>query len=353
MWKFVKKHKGKIALVGIVTSGIYLAHKLAEKKYLEWQEAETKKLLDKVRRQHHFESTQKAGDVTLKTALFPYLRQIINGEILNSSMLVSQIKSTNDKELKVKLWDDLKLMVFDRCSLLVVAGTLLNVILRVQLNIVAGYVYQQTVVKVQQNNNKKFQLNGHLQEKYLSLGQKFVKKGIGSICKDLNLPEIVGDLSLKQKLSLSDLDGLFGQIEMVISDKYGGKNADILQCLQEDFDWSDLNGEEQRVFKLLLADTLEVLDSPDVPQVIRECCHQGFNVLIDQVAEFYSNFEQQEQFTHPGQLEGVHVAKLVPFLDALVGREEGQLDPLMTLMCSNVSLQKFSANVYESFCQDK
>ena len=39
-------------------------HKLAEAKYREWKEQESKEMMEKVRQQHHFESTWRTGLAT-------------------------------------------------------------------------------------------------------------------------------------------------------------------------------------------------------------------------------------------------------------------------------------------------
>ena len=42
----------------------FQVHKLAEAKYREWKEQESKEMMEKVRQQHHFESTWRTGLAT-------------------------------------------------------------------------------------------------------------------------------------------------------------------------------------------------------------------------------------------------------------------------------------------------
>ena len=45
-------------------------HKLAEAKYREWKEKESKEMMEKVPQQHHFESTWRTGERTVRVNLF-------------------------------------------------------------------------------------------------------------------------------------------------------------------------------------------------------------------------------------------------------------------------------------------
>ncbi len=47
------------------TALIEQVHKLAESKYREWKEKEAKDMLEKVRQQHHFESTWRTGSIEI------------------------------------------------------------------------------------------------------------------------------------------------------------------------------------------------------------------------------------------------------------------------------------------------
>ena len=66
-----------------------------------------------------------------------------------------------------------------RCLVLVMGGVYLGVMLRVQLNILAGYLYHQEDSAAQQpNNNIKFgKISQQIQEKFLSINNHFVQHG--------------------------------------------------------------------------------------------------------------------------------------------------------------------------------
>ena len=83
MWSFVKKHRNKFAFVGLIgaagAGSAYLLNKYVESKIAEQREKETQHMLEQVRHQHHFESTKRIAENTLKSALNPALKQVICG----------------------------------------------------------------------------------------------------------------------------------------------------------------------------------------------------------------------------------------------------------------------------------
>ena len=66
-----------------------------------------------------------------------------------------------------------------RCLVLVIGGVYLCVMLRIQLNILAGFLYHhQENVSLQPNNNIKYgTISQQIQEKFLSINNHFVQHG--------------------------------------------------------------------------------------------------------------------------------------------------------------------------------
>ena len=66
-----------------------------------------------------------------------------------------------------------------RCLVLVIGGVYLCVMLRIQLNILAGFLYHhQENASLQPNNNIKYgTISQQIQEKFLSINNHFVQHG--------------------------------------------------------------------------------------------------------------------------------------------------------------------------------
>lgn len=177
MFQFLKKHKNKVAFLGLTTAagagGLYLVNKYVEKKFAERQKAETEQMLEQIRRQHHFENTQRTADTTLKSALLPALKETIAQSLSTETILTELRNSAISAEKKQQLWEELKVLSFAKCVTLVICGTLLKFLVKIQLNILAGYNYQATVhsgqIAFQKFQNYHFWLFFEFQnQKYLS-----------------------------------------------------------------------------------------------------------------------------------------------------------------------------------------
>ena len=165
---WVKRHRRKLVISGAVIGGLYLVGKVAERQMAKMQvrllsclltfkeinlsktgncficqEEETRRILEAARKQNHFTSTENTAHRTL-AALFPALRQVI-GERLDTDTITNILRQRPPTEDKVQFWTELKVIAVSRCVVLVLSGVYLCIMLRVQLNILAGYLYDQQI----------------------------------------------------------------------------------------------------------------------------------------------------------------------------------------------------------------
>ena len=165
---WVKRHRRKLVISGAVIGGLYLVGKVAERQMAKMQvrlqtcslnfkeinfskpgncficqEEETRRILEAARKQNHFTSTENTAHRTL-AALFPALRQVI-GEKLDTDTITNILRQRPPTEDKIQFWTELKVISVSRCVVLVLSGVYLCIMLRVQLNILAGYLYDQQI----------------------------------------------------------------------------------------------------------------------------------------------------------------------------------------------------------------
>ncbi|KAB1275372.1 Peroxisomal biogenesis factor 3 [Camelus dromedarius] len=146
-WNFLKRHKKKCIFLGTVLGdiggyrqlevGIYILGKYGQKKIREIQEREAAEYIAQARRQYHFESNQRTCNMTVLSML-PTLREALMQQ-LNSESLTALLKSRPSNKLEI--WEDLKIISFTRSIVAVYSTCMLVVLLRVQLNIIGGYIY--------------------------------------------------------------------------------------------------------------------------------------------------------------------------------------------------------------------
>ena len=73
---FLAKHQRKFFLAGVVVGSGIIIKKYAEKKIMEWQESEVNSILERTRKQQHFENTEKTCNLTI-TSVVPKLQNAL------------------------------------------------------------------------------------------------------------------------------------------------------------------------------------------------------------------------------------------------------------------------------------
>lgn len=81
---FIARHHRKFIVSGVVIGGAFILKKYAEKKIVEWQEKEMNSILERSRKQQHFESTEKTCNLTI-TSVVPKLQNSISN-VVNSNV---------------------------------------------------------------------------------------------------------------------------------------------------------------------------------------------------------------------------------------------------------------------------
>lgn len=173
---FLYRHKNKLIATGaIITGSIFLA-KYGQKKIKEWQERETREFLERARKQQHFESTERTCNQTIHS-LMPTLLESLQ-KSLDTEVYIMELK--NGTMDKVQTWGKLKIMVFTRLSTLVYSSAMLTVMLRIQLNLIGGYLYKNTQI-----------VDSNLQQNYLSLCHSLLQNGVRKLSILINEQVII------------------------------------------------------------------------------------------------------------------------------------------------------------------
>ena len=142
---FFKRHKNKFIGLGVASAigagGLYLLNKYVESQIEQRREIETQQKLKQIQRQKQFEKTREIGLKTLNNALLPAVKAVID-EIFETEGILEKLRSDPNN---TQLWHDLKLCSFAKNCGQVIGGALVAVLIKIQLQILAGF-------KVQNNN---------------------------------------------------------------------------------------------------------------------------------------------------------------------------------------------------------
>ncbi|NXM98962.1 PEX3 factor, partial [Sylvia borin] len=353
---------------GYFSVGVYLLGKYGQKKIREIQEREAAEYIAQARRQYHFESNQRTCNMTgfvvpfflLITVLsmLPTLRDALMHQ-LNSESLTSLLK--NRPANKLEIWEDLKIISFTRSIVAVYSTCMLVVLLRVQLNIIGGYIYL---------DNAALGKNGttplappEVQQQYLSSIQHLLGDGLTELITIVKqaVHKVFGSISLKQTLSLLDLEQKLKDIREVVEHKDSDQIASyspLCHYLMPDEEnplASQACGLTERDIATikLLNETRDMLESPDFSTVLSTCLNRGFSRLLDNMAEFFRPTEKDlSQNSSVNSLSSVSLplAKIIPIINGQIHSVCSETPSHFVqdlLMMEQV--KDFAANVYEAF----
>ncbi|XP_064604936.1 peroxisomal biogenesis factor 3-like [Liolophura sinensis] len=364
LWNFFKRHRRKILYSGVLIGGTYLTFQYFKKKLHEFQEKEAAECIDLARRQHHFDSNQRTCNMTVLSML-PNLR-----ESLRRSMDTEKIKASIESQTgnKLDLWEELKVMSFSRSITAAYSSSILVVLLRVQLNIMGGYLYLDNFLhRVDQvESDVRVLIPSITQEKYLSLIQFFITKGVDELSMAVHaaVKSTVGSVSLKEKLSLGDVQNYLEKIRMklecgVVQGSSTIPTSPLCHFMLPPEQVQDFSADslpEEVVYEELLAQTRDMIDSEDFHSVLQVCVNKAFARFMDFLMEGYRAFLS----TVTGEASGsksihdnkVPLAKLIPVVNGIMVRLCGDSpNPFIQELLVMEPLRDLAANVYEAFSQ--
>ncbi|XP_040206506.1 peroxisomal biogenesis factor 3 [Rana temporaria] len=361
VWNFLKRHKKKFLFFGAFAGGVYILGKYAQKKIREIQEREAAEYIAQARRQYHFESNQRTCNMTVLSML-PALKEALMQQ-LNSESLTSLLKSRPTN--KIEIWEDLKVMSFTRSIGAVYSTCMLVVLLRVQLNIIGGYIYLDNSSGGKPCNG--LQASPEVQQQYLSSIQHLLGDGLTELITIVKqaVQKVLGSLSLKHSLSLMDLEQHIKEIRRLVEEygetptvKASQSKSMLCQFMMADEE-NPLTAQacgltEKDVITIrLLNETRDMLESQDFSTVLNSCLSRGFGRLLDSIAEFFRpNDQELTQHSPADSLSTISLplAKVIPIVN-------GQIHSICSEMPNHFvqelllmeQVKDFAANVYEAF----
>lgn len=365
---FLHRHRRKFFVTGAVFGSLYLLMSYAQKKLREWQEKEAKKFFEMTRKKQHFESTERTCNQTI-LSLSKIVSESILG-ILNTEEIVQKLK--DNPENKLLLWEQMKVMIFTRICVLAYALSILQVTLRVQLNIVGGYLYRDSV------DEQGPQISSELQAKYLSLCHHFVGQGVEDLVKQIEkaVKRVVEPISLKKKITLQEVEQMFWSIQTILctDTSDGDPVKKMVHYLVQHTEITDGK------LDTLVKETMDVLESDEVSSVTMSSVTRCFSTVVDEVANLFAakfvptnknHLEVAEDhvitngalklgasrdFVDVNKVE-IHFVKLLPAINELITKNTSKgksniPDMLTQQLTLNDKMKLLGANIYEVFSNE-
>jgi len=350
---WLRRNRRRLAVGGGVLGGLYIVGRLAERQLVKAREAETALLVERTRKANQFSATESTCRHTLASLMPTLLTQV--RENLNTEAVTDLLRSKPGPEEKLKLWERLKVLAISQCLAVIVGSAFLAVMLRTQLNVLAGALYQQEM-----STSSSVRMSPGLQQAFLNSSHHFVTAGLARVCQNLESC-VMSNLSLPltARLTLSELEAHLTQLFETVRGDQSGIFSDPAPCFISQEEESTLSAQEREKLAQLLADSLDVLESEDTLELLVAVCRQGLAHLLDRVADHYSvsplpyskasnstESDSDSGFVSPASV-ALPLARLLPILTVVLEEEGGE--PWLHHLQESPSLQRQAANVYETF----
>lgn len=274
---FLNRHRRKFIIGGLVIGGFILVTRYSQRKVREWREDEVRDLLRRTRRSQHFESTERSCNQTILN-LAACLRSSVT-KALNTESVVDRLR--NGCQDKLATWEELKILAISRSAVIIYSNTMLVATLRVQLNLMGGRMF-----KYSQNPQDGASLDEEVQHEYLTLCSYLMEEGIEKLSRFIRekVEEITASISLKDKLTLRDLEQIYWSVMSSVSADF---TRDPVKNITSYMLPANFDRDKKPALARMIDETLDLLESDEVRNLIQSTIRSGFVLLIDHVSEYF------------------------------------------------------------------
>ncbi|KAG0599112.1 hypothetical protein M758_12G128800 [Ceratodon purpureus] len=273
--------------------------------------------------QSHFESIQRISDSTTLPSVLPHLKASLFSKVDLSGLTDKLILGKEDPQLlsqrdKLQLWQELKTLSFARTVCAMSAVSLLDIFIRIQLNILGRHVYFDTARDMLQSEGSHVPLSMSVQQKFIAFAGYLHHKGLAPLVADVyKAVEIVlRGKQLKEPYTIDDLRDVFMRIRATLDSKRSAWVQYVLpsdNILPEDLaatssaaDESSLVSEmthhDSEVLDQLMNETRAVMASNEFHEVLAVCLDAMLDGVMEELYAIYRGASDN----------GIPLAKLLP-----------------------------------------
>ncbi|XP_011506309.1 PREDICTED: peroxisomal biogenesis factor 3 [Ceratosolen solmsi marchali] len=345
---FISNHRRKFLFGGVFFGTLIVLARYARGKLREWQEKELNDLLERNRRRQHFENTERTCNQTV-LLLSNELRTAIT-KCLDCEKVVNDLRSgTTDK---ISSWNRLKILAISRTVTIIYSYTMFVITLRIQFNIIAAAIYKNSIAANSQNVEN---IDNKVKESYLSLTRYLIETGIQKLSSLIQqkVKCATSYYSLGCKLDAQHINQIYWSILSLVSADESEDPVKNWSSYIIDPEFTKNNQTDKTLVKLL-DDTLDLLESQEVQELMKINLRYGFATLCDRISEYLDANEgeavKDDKLVNLKSVT-ITVAKIIPILNGQVPENptSGDLPTywLQRLLLSE-ELGTLGANIYEA-----
>ncbi|XP_055376293.1 peroxisomal biogenesis factor 3 [Condylostylus longicornis] len=346
---YIDPRKRKIlAISGLILGFIIFISKYIQKSIQNYQSKQFVSYLERSRKFQHYESTER----TCNQAIQGFTSNICDNLMkqINTGDILDKLKTKEGD--KVSLWNELKIKTFVRLTTLIYSLSLITITLRVQVNILGGFLFKNT------EKQSNIIITDEMRLKYLSLSQHFLDIGIHNLQRvvDVKIRELMNSYELKQQLSLAEIEKLFWTIQTAMHSEFSRSNKISEYVLPKNFVGC-------KVLEEMFLDTVDILENSEISLLFGNNVCDSFSVAVDCISEYFrcnetsqKNGGSNENFANINEIK-LPLAKIIPIVNCLTSNGVKKADhksvnivstvlPFLLSSEKNIAL---GANIYEVF----
>ncbi|KAH7424484.1 hypothetical protein KP509_11G010700 [Ceratopteris richardii] len=312
--------------------------------------------------QSHFQVVQQISDTSALSSVLPHLKSQLFDQIDLSDLTGRLFQGKDSPHMlsakeKLELWENLKILSFTRAFSSLCSLSLMVLLMRVQMNVLARHVYINTArdISVMRPVDQRGGLSMKFQQSYLAFAEYLPHEGLHKLIKDIKsaVEEVLGVKTLRESCSVEDLRQIFASImkglrfnkttwlvymlprEMKLSFELLSKSMSVDGTAYANEYLSFQNDERMQH---ILEETRAILDSKEFEEILV----LSVAIMIDQVAVGFEDLYQGWKTT------SIPLAKLIPHVahsaESLLDQPDN--NRFIQNVINNPELQSFCAMVY-------
>ncbi|KAH9531180.1 hypothetical protein CY35_19G023500 [Sphagnum magellanicum] len=275
--------------------------------------------------QSHFESIQRISDSTTLPSVLPHLKARLFALVDLSGLTEKLILGKEDPQAlssrdKMQLWQELKTLSFTRTVCAMWAVSLLDIFIRIQLNILGRHVYIDTAWDLSKLSEVHVPLSMTCQHKFIAFADYLPHKGLDFLIADTQkaVDNVLKGKPLKEPYTIDDLRDVFMRIRASLGSIQAGwaqyvlppsKRLDDnnLATASSAVDASQSSGpapsiEDEEKLEQLVLESRAVLASNEFHEVLAVCLDAMLDGVMEELYTVYRGAPDH----------GIPLAKLLP-----------------------------------------
>lgn len=290
------RNRQRVMLTTLTIGGSILLYRYLRRRILSNQSRQMRDFMEKARRVQHFESTERTCNQMI-IAINAEMLELINKK-LDVKQLILKLRSNPDN--KLDLWEEIKVLSVTRLTIIIYSSSIVTAMLRIQLNLLGGYLYRD----VSENGNCSEKVNEQLKQRYLSILHRYMHCGgldalIERVKEDVR--NILKDIPLNRFLSLADIDHIFWNIQMSMNNNVG-LNPCLKMCeyILSTKEQLENCPESNKLLESLVCETMDMIETEDTITLCVINANCGFTMALKALAAEIGDPFGQEKSSSEG-----------------------------------------------------